>query len=178
MDLRKKSKFLSYLLRHHPDELSLSMDTAGWVDVDDLLPKLFERDSSWTREVLQRVVDENTKKRFEIVDERIRARQGHSLDVDLGLTPTPPPDVLFHGTHPKVVDAILSSGLLKMQRHHVHLSEDVATAKNVGGRRGKPVVFEVDAAAMVADGHTFFVTENGVWLVDEVAPKYLSVVED
>jgi putative RNA 2'-phosphotransferase len=91
----------------------------------------------------------------------------------LQLEPVSPPDVLYHGTGHKAVDAILQTGLNKMSRHHVHLSADIATAKTVGARYGKPVVFIVDAAAMHEAGYTFYCSDNGVWLVDHVPPEYL-----
>lgn len=129
------------------------------------------------RAALGRVVRDNDKQRFAFDDSgtRIRASQGHSVPIELGLEPAAPPDVLFHGTHPKAVDAILAGRLEKMARHAVHLSPDVETAMRVGARRGKPVVLRIDARRMGEDGHVFTRSENGVWLTEGVPPEYVSL---
>lgn len=128
-----------------------------------------------TRGRLDEVVRESRKQRFAVVDGRIRAQQGHSVPVDLELGTATPPDVLWHGTVERTLTAILAEGLTKQGRHAVHLSPDAETARQVGSRRGRPVVLHVDAAWMVRDGHVFAVSGNGVWLVDAVPPGYLSV---
>jgi putative RNA 2'-phosphotransferase len=117
----------------------------------------------------------NDKQRFAFDEtgQQIRANQGHSVEVDLQLEPAQPPAVLYHGTNERSVPAILAAGLRKMTRHHVHLSPDLATARKVGGRRGRPVIFEVAAGKMAAAGFAFYVSANGVWLVDSVPPEYL-----
>jgi putative RNA 2'-phosphotransferase len=127
---------------------------------------------------LNEVVASNDKKRFSFdsTGTLIRANQGHSVEIDLQLEPAIPPDVLYHGTGHGAVEAILREGLCKMSRHHVHLSKDIATAKTVGARHGRPVVFAVDAAAMHEAGYTFYCSENGVWLVDSVPPEYLNQI--
>ena len=170
MDRVKLSKRLSYHLRHAPDEIGLQLEPGGWVAVDALLAAL-----GITREQLDEVVATNPKQRFAFDESgaRIRANQGHSVDVDLQLARVEPPAVLYHGTGANAVDAIRREGLRKMSRHHVHLSADEETARKVGARHGRPVVLTVDAAAMRRDGAVFFRSENGVWLVDEVAPRYL-----
>ncbi len=124
---------------------------------------------------LNEVVASNDKKRFsfDATGTLIRANQGHSVEVDLQLYAASPPDVLYHGTGQGAVEAILREGLCKMSRHHVHLSSDMTTARKVGARHGRPVVFTVDAAAMYRADHTFYCSENGVWLVDYVPPEYL-----
>lgn len=131
-----------------------------------------------TRENLQELVENNDKKRFAISrDGRfIRARQGHSIDVDLGLEPSEPPSVLYHGTAEKSLASILKTGLRRGQRHHVHLHTDRGLAETVGRRHGKPVLLEVSSLAMWKDGHLFFVTDNGVWLTEAVPVNYLQVV--
>ena len=173
--LIKVSKFLSRYLRHEPERLGLTLQPGGWAGVDELLAACAEHRFPVTRGELDEVVARNNKRRYEIdpLGTKIRASQGHSVEVDLELEPTQPPPVLYHGTGHKTADAILMSGLLKMRRVHVHLSPDVATAKSVGMRHGRPVIFTVDAAAMHLDGHRFLVSSNGVWLVDHVPPKYL-----
>lgn len=174
--IKSVSKSMSYVLRHKPDAIGITLDSNGWVDVDDLLGA-FQRDGKrYTREIVDRVVAENDKQRFEFNEDRmrIRARQGHSVQVDLGYEPAVPPDVLYHGTATRNLDAIFKEGLLKMNRHHVHLSTSKETMLAVAQRHGKPVILEVDAKRMHADGFEFFVTENDVWLVDVVPVDYLA----
>lgn len=172
---RALSKFLSLILRHRPGVVGLSLDAAGWVGVDDLLAGLRRQDrwSEVTLSDVERVVADNPKQRFELADGRIRARQGHSVPVDLGLEALAPPARLFHGTVARVLPAIRREGLRKMRRHHVHLSADVATATQVGGRRGAPVVLTVRAGAMAAAGHVFYRSGNGVWLTKHVPPEFI-----
>lgn len=170
------SKFLSYHLRHDPAGLGLVLETGGWVEVEALLAACARKGTRISRAQLDEVVATSDKQRFGFDAEKrkIRANQGHSVAVDLELAEAEPPAQLFHGTGEGTVAAILREGLLKMDRHHVHLSGDEATARKVGGRHGRPVVLVVDAAAMRADGVAFFRAANGVWLVDHVPPRYLS----
>lgn len=170
--LVKTSKRLSLVLRHKPESVGVKLDAAGWTDVDGLL-----RAMRISREDLNKVVADNNKKRFEFSGDgkRIRASQGHSVDVDLGYEPSDPPDVLYHGTYANALDSIFKTGLDKRDRHHVHMSKDVATAQQVGQRRGDVRILLVNAAAMVRDGFKFYVSTNGVWLTDHVPAKYLSV---
>ncbi|MBP0002439.1 MAG: RNA 2'-phosphotransferase [Cyanobacteria bacterium SBC] len=171
--LVKVSKSLSYYLRHHPEELGLTLEVGGWVSVEKLLAVY---PFSLSREELQEVVDFNDKQRFSFDEtgHKIRANQGHSITVDLQLTPTRPPAVLYHGTAAQWVESILDRGLQKMSRHHVHLSKDRSTAYQVGQRHGKPIVFQVNAAIMYDRDFTFYQSKNGVWLVDAVPPEYLT----
>jgi putative RNA 2'-phosphotransferase len=171
VDVVRISKRLSFVLRHRPDSVGLTLDAAGWADVDELLAAL-----ELTRDELEHVVATNDKRRFAFDEtgSRIRASQGHSVGVELGYQPEEPPAELFHGTVERFVPAILREGLRPVRRHAVHLSTDVATARAVGGRRGRPVVLLVDAAAMAADGHVFTRSANGVWLVDAVPARYLT----
>jgi putative RNA 2'-phosphotransferase len=173
------SKYLSKHLRHAPEALGLALEPGGWVAVDALLAAAAAHRFPISRAELDHVVATNDKKRFSFDDSgtKIRANQGHSADVELDFTPAAPPPVLYHGTADRNRDAILRGGLMKMRRHHVHLSKDVETAVRVGTRHGRPLVFAVDAARMAADGHMFFVSENGVWLTDAVPPQYLRVLE-
>ncbi|MFE3204929.1 RNA 2'-phosphotransferase [Embleya sp. NPDC059237] len=175
MNIVKISKYLSRHLRHQPERLGIVLDEAGWVEVDVLLAACAARGVGLSRAQLERVVAENDKRRFAFSADgtRIRANQGHTVAVDLGLVEAVPPAVLFHGTSPRSVAAILVEGLRPMDRHDVHLSVDVETARRVGARRGRPVVFAVRAERMVADGHVFRCSDNGVWLVPAVPPQYL-----
>lgn len=164
----KLSKRMSRCLRHDPGRYGLALDAAGWVGLGELVRALRTDRAS----VLE-VVERNNKRRFAVRGDRIRANQGHSVEVDLGLARVEPPQALFHGTNARALPDVLVEGLRPMSRHAVHLSTDLATATTVGARRGRPVVLEVDAARMHADGHAFSVSENGVWLVAAVPPGYL-----
>lgn len=167
------SKFLSYVLRHHPEAVGVTLDPEGWIAIDELLAALAAHGRALTRAELEEVVATSDKKRFALDRERIRANQGHSIEVDLALAPQAPPEVLFHGTVDRFLESIRAKGLLKGQRTHVHLSADLDTAKKVGARRGKPVILEIDAAAMLTAGHVFFRSDNGVWLVETVPASYI-----
>jgi putative RNA 2'-phosphotransferase len=174
-DLVRFSKTLSYWLRHRPDEAGLTLDATGWASVDAVLAALVRAGLPGDIDALLLVVEENDKQRFELSPDlqRIRARQGHSVEIDLDLAPATPPAILYHGTVERSLDVIMADGLRKMRRHHVHLSATIETAQRVGSRRGRAVVLIVDTAAMAADGAVFFVTGNGIWLTDAVAPRYL-----
>ena len=173
--LVKVSKYLSKHLRHRPERLGLRLEPGGWAGVEDLLEACARHRFPIGREELREVVERNDKRRFAFDPSgtRIRAQQGHSVPVDLGLEPLVPPPVLYHGTNENVLPAILREGLSPMGRHHVHLSPDPETARKVGARRGRPVVLEVDAGRMGSEGREFYLTGNGVWLVDAVPPRYL-----
>ncbi len=172
----KISKKLSLVLRHRPHEYGVELDPAGWVDVGVLLEALARRGFPVTPDELDEVVRTSDKQRFAIDEDRrrIRANQGHSVAVELGLDPQAPPAALFHGTVEDNLASIAREGLVRGSRHHVHLSADVETATRVGARRGRPVVLTIDSAAMRADGLTFFVSANGVWLTSHVPPGYIS----
>ncbi|MFD2720582.1 RNA 2'-phosphotransferase [Hymenobacter monticola] len=169
------SKFLSLHLRHRPAALGLILQEGGWVNVDGLLTACAAHGTPISLPQLNEIVEGNYKKRFafDASGTRIRAQQGHSVEVDLQLAPAVPPAVLYHGTAPAALPAIRHEGLQKMGRHHVHLSPDAETARRVGARRGQPHILTVDAAAMHAAGLVFYESGNGVWLVDAVPPQYL-----
>jgi putative RNA 2'-phosphotransferase len=179
VDVVRVSKRLSFVLRHRPDSIGLTLDEAGWVDVDRLLAALTAHGLPLSREDLDAVVAGNDKQRFAFDGSgtRIRASQGHSVAVHLGYAAVDPPAELFHGTAERFLPSILAEGLLPGRRHAVHLSPDVATARTVGGRRGRPAVLRVAAARLAADGGRFALSANGVWLVDAVPPGYLTVTE-
>ena len=169
------SKYLSRHLRHEPEALGLELAPGGWVGVDALLEACARRGFAFSREELEEVVARSDKRRFSFDESggRVRANEGHSVEVDLQLEPRTPPPVLYHGTGERSVAAILSEGLRRMGRHHVHLSADAETARRVGARHGRPVVLEVDAARMAGAGHVFYVSANGVWLAERVPAEYL-----
>jgi len=176
--LSKTSRFLSLILRHKPERVGLELDDGGWIEVSALLDALDAHGSPVSQQQLERVVEQNDKQRFTIRDGKIRANQGHSVSVELNLVPRAPPDQLFHGTASRSMAAILEHGLKPMRRQHVHLSWEIAVARNVGSRHGRPEVLVVDAARMAADGFRFFLSDNKVWLTDSVPSRYLRVYQD
>lgn len=171
----KISKYLSKHLRHTPELLGLTLEPGGWVPVSSLLVACESRHFRITQDELDEVVARNNKQRFSYdpAGLRIRANQGHSVAVDLQLEPQEPPPVLYHGTARQYLEGIMREGLRRKSRHHVHLSEDMWTALNVGARHGMPVVLQVDTTAMHRAGFTFYHSENGIWLVDSVPSEYL-----
>jgi len=172
--LTKTSKFLSLVLRHKPETIGLELDVNGWVGVKELLKKLPQH-ASLNMMDLEEVVATNNKKRFEFNEgkTKIRARQGHSINVDLGLEPKVPPCFLYHGTATRFVDSIKKEGLIKGSRQHVHLSSNHETAVKVGGRHGKVMVLTVRAKDMSEKGFVFYLSNNGVWLTDHVPFEYV-----
>ncbi len=172
----KLSKFLSLVLRHKPATIGIQLDENGWTDVQVLLQKMQQFGKSIDLNTLQAVVANNDKKcfAFNIDGAKIRANQGHSLKIELGYTPQTPPDILYHGTVEKFLASIFQMGLDKRQRNHVHLSSDIATATNVGKRRGNPVILEINTAKMHADGFLFYLSKNGVWLTEKIPDKYIN----
>lgn len=176
---RRISKFMSYVLRHHPDKIGIELDEGGWIDVDQLLEAFANHGRAITRETLDFVVRTNTKKRFVYSDDgsRIRATQGHSIDVSLGYEPAEPPEFLYHGTFSAAIDSIRQTGLKRQQRHHVHMHLDIATAIDVGQRRGQPVLLTIRAKEMHDAGYVFYVTPNDVWLTDCVPPDFIEFPE-
>lgn len=174
-DLKHISKFLSLVLRHKPEVIGITMDEEGWVDVKELLEKCSAKKRYINLQLLQEVVNTNDKKRFAFNHDhtKIRASQGHTVEVDLKLEPVEPLEYLYHGTVAKFVDAIKEQGLQRMDRMHVHLSKDLETAVKVGSRRGKPVILKIKAAEMHRAGHAFYVSTNGVWLCEAVPAQYI-----
>ena len=170
-NLTKTSKFISLILRHKPETIGIKLDEHGWADVEDLL-KGIDIDCS----TLEQIVKEDEKGRYSFSDDKtkIRANQGHSINVDVELEEKIPPNVLYHGTAEKYLDNINLEGLKPMSRLYVHLTEDLEIAKKTGQRHGKLVIFEIDAKRMIDDGIKFYLSVNNVWLVRTVPPKYLS----
>ena len=169
-DLETKSKYLSYLLRHEPEAAKLTIDREGWVSVEQIV-----QNTKLTRDEIIEIASTDSKSRYSIRNDSIRANQGHSTKfVKMKSKTAVPPPKLYPGASQPSLDEIRRHGLLPMSRHHVHLSHDIETAESVGGRRRRGyVILEIDAASMLKDGHKFFVSENGVWLADSIPPKYL-----
>jgi putative RNA 2'-phosphotransferase len=173
----KAGRLLALALRHDPSALGLALDAQGYADVEEVLQGLARRGKAISREDLEHIVATNDKKRFAFSADgrKIRASQGHSVQVELGYAPATPPPVLYHGTATHHVESIQKLGIMRGQRHHVHLSAAEETALKVGKRHGDPVLLEIDAARMQADGHAFYVSDNGVWLVEHVPVTYLKI---
>lgn len=171
---KKISKAISYWLRHNPDDIGIEIGDNGWTDIDILIEKAADK-VEFTFEELKEVVANSDKQRFSISEDEmmIRANQGHSIEINMDFPEVVPPQILYHGAPVRVVDIIMKEGLKKMNRHHVHLSPDTDTAEKVGARRGKFEILEVEAMRLRADGHKIYMSDNGVYLVDEVPPEYI-----
>jgi putative RNA 2'-phosphotransferase len=178
--IKSTSKFLSLLLRHRPELIGLDLDDNGWANVDELLQKIAAHGEALSKELLEKVVATNDKKRFAFNEDhtRIRASQGHSVDIDLNLNNRQPPEHLLHGTIADFIPSIKEHGLQKMSRQHVHLSAAEDTARQVGGRKGKPVILLIKAKLMYDKGFSFYLSENGVWLTDHVPPEFIIINYD
>jgi len=172
---RKVSKFISLILRHDPSAINISLDKNGWADVDGLLKGIGNKGYKITLDDLKTIVSEDEKSRYSFSDDftKIRANQGHSIDVDVELRKTQPPEYLFHGTGEKSLESIKQSGLKPMSRLYVHLSKDTETALKVGQRHGKPVVLKIASGEMSKNGFDFYLSENNVWLTEKVPPAYI-----
>jgi putative RNA 2'-phosphotransferase len=169
------SKFLSLVLRHKPDELGIKLDIEGWTNVDILLSTMQEKGINIDFESLSYLVDTNNKRRFAFSEDltKIRANQGHSVEVNLNYEPTIPPEILFHGTASRFLESIKEIGLNKQSRLHVHLSSNEETALKVGQRHGKPIILKIKAIEMYNNGFIFYLSENNVWLTNDIPLKYI-----
>lgn len=171
-------KFLAYVLRHNPAAVGIELDNNGWANVDELLDGVQRSGRSINIALLEEIVATDDKCRYSFNEDKskIRANQGHSVDVDLQFEEKTPPDILYHGTAEKYFESIKQNGIQKRTRQYVHLSLNVQTATSVGARHGKPVVLKIDAKGMVSDGCKFYLSENGVWLTDFVSFKYVTEI--
>lgn len=171
----RASKFLSLVLRHRPDAIGLSLDAQGWADVDELIALAGAAGKPLTRTIVTEIVATSDKQRFVLSPDgaRIRANQGHSVDIELGLAPSVPPATLFHGTTDRFLDSIRAQGLIAGLRRHVHLSRDEATAIKVGQRHGRAIVLLIQAGRMHQEGRHLYLSDNGVWLTDAVPPQFI-----
>jgi len=169
------SKLLSLVLRHQPEKIGIQLYQNGWTDINELIEKVNNYGIHLDKEILLHIVATNSKKRFALNNalDKIRASQGHSIDIELGYTNQQPPEFLYHGTGEKSVQSILETGLERRNRQHVHLSNDIETALKVGQRHGKPFIFKVLAEEMYNNSFQFYLSDNGVWLTDHVPAKYL-----
>lgn len=169
------SKFMSLVLRHNPDKIDIILDENGWTDTAVFISKMNTKGFGLDMKKLEEIVQDNDKQRFAFNDtkDKIRANQGHSVDIDLALLPSQPPEILYHGTSENVIPFIKEQGITKQNRQHVHLSTQIETAIKVGARHGKVVVLPVRALEMYQNGEKFYISDNGVWLTDMVATKYI-----
>lgn len=174
--LVRLSKFLSYVLRHHPESIGLELDEGGWVRVDALLKAAQQRGKALDEGLLRQLVERGEKRRFSFSEDglRLRANYGHSIPVDLQLEPVDPPQFLYHGTAKRFLDSIRRKGLQHRGRNYVHLSPDEETAAQVGSRHGRPVVLVIQAQRMHQAGYAFYCSQSGIWLTEEVPAQYLA----
>lgn len=178
-DMRSTSKFISLILRHKPEIIGIALDTHGWAGVQALIDGVNRNGHHLTPEMLKEIVRTDEKQRYAFNDDctLIRANQGHSIPVDVEPEEKLPPGILYHGTGEKYTASIGRQGLIPKGRLYVHLSADMETARKVGSRHGRPVIYRVDCRRMTADGHVFYLSANHVWLTKAVPAKYLSTVE-
>lgn len=175
-DKKRIGKFLSLVLRHDPSKIGIELDENGWANVQELIGKCKKHRCNFSLEELEEIVETNDKQRYSFNEKRnkIRANQGHSIDIDLALSPSDPPDFLYHGTATRFLSSIMEQGIIKGSRQHVHLSKDKETAEKVGSRHGKVIVLTIMTGKMHEDGILFYQSDNGVWLTDYIDVKYIS----
>ena len=178
MDLTKTSRFLSLILRHQPEAIGISLDEHGWADINELIDGINKSGKYHIdMDILEEIVRTDNKQRYTISEDKklIRANQGHSIPVDVELEEKEPPEILFHGTATRFMDSINKQGLLPQSRLYVHLSKDTETAKNVGSRHGKPVIYAIKSGEMYRAGYKFYLSANGVWLTKKVPVEFLKI---
>ena len=171
-------KFISLILRHKPETIGITLDSEGWADVGELIKGINASGRTIDMETLERIVAENNKKRYTLSPDkkRIRANQGHSIDVQIDMEKREPPALLYHGTATRFLDSIKAEGIRKMSRQYVHLSPDIPTAFDVGRRHGAPAVLVIDAAKMSAEGFEFMISANGVWQSADIPFRYVKEI--
>ena len=175
MDLQSISKYMSLILRHKPEVIGICIDEHGWANVEKLIQGIAKNNPGFNMEALEEIVKTDNKQRYSFNDDKtlIRANQGHSIQVDVELEEKEPPNVLYHGTGEKYVTSIDKNGLIPKSRLYVHLSRDIETARAVGKRHGKEIIYSVNSAQMYKDGYKFYLSKNGIWLTKKVPMKYL-----
>lgn len=175
-DKKRIGKFLSLILRHDPAKINIELDEQGWANVQELINKCKKHRYHFSMEDLIEIVETNDKQRYSFNEKRnkIRANQGHSIDIDLALSPVEPPLYLYHGTATRFIPSIMKEGIVRGSRQHVHLSKDKDTATKVGSRHGKPQILTILSGQMHSDGILFYQSDNGVWLTDYIDVKYIS----
>lgn len=173
---KEYSKFLSLILRHQPEIINIQLTYDGWADIDELIEKSKTKNIFLSHELIKEISDKSDKQRFKISDDRkrIRANQGHSIKVDVGLKKQNPPEILFHGTATRFIESIKEHGLVPGSRQFVHLSKDEETAIKVGARHGKAIVLTIESGKMHHNGFEFFLSENNVWLAKKIPREYIN----
>lgn len=177
MEYAKLSKEVSYALRHAPWEYELEMDEQGWVPIEQLTLTLrFCKEGHMLHEQdFARMIELSNKKRFEVLDGKIRALYGHSIPHKINKSAAVPPALLYHGTSRTIVDQIRREGLRPMARQYVHLSADPETARAVGRRKdSSPVLLIIDALKAASEGTLFYHGNHTIWLADYISPHYIN----
>lgn len=179
VQLDKMGRFISFILRHHPETIGISLDEYGWANVDELLSGINNSGRTVDMELLEEIVRTDQKQRYSFNEDKtlIRANQGHSISVDVELEEMQPPQVLYHGTASRFLDAIMQEGLKPMSRLYVHLSKDIETAKVVGARHGAPIILKINTSQMQEDGMKFYLSKNGIWLTKNIPTKYIELMQ-
>lgn len=174
MGTTETSKYISLILRHKPEVIGITLDEHGWANVEDLIAGV-GKTHPISRELLEEIVRTDSKQRYSFNEDAtlIRANQGHSIPVDVELPAMEPPEILWHGTGEKYMESIDEKGLLPKSRLYVHLSADEDTARTVGKRHGKLVLYKVLSGKMARAGYSFYRSVNGVWLAKTVPVEYL-----
>lgn len=175
MNLQSISRYISLILRHKPEVIGITIDKHGWAKVEELIQGIEKNNPEFNMEALEEIVRTDNKQRYSFNDDKtlIRANQGHSIPVDVELEEKEPPKILYHGTGEKYIESIGQNGLIPKSRLYVHLSKDVETAKAVGKRHGKEVVYSINSGQMYKDGYKFYLSKNEIWLTKKVPKKYL-----
>lgn len=175
MNLQSVSRYMSLILRHKPEVIGITIDEHGWANVEELIQGIEKNNPGFNMEALEEIVKTDSKQRYSFNDDKtlIRANQGYSIQVDVELTEKEPPCILYHGTGEKYVTSIDKNGLIPKSRLYVHLSQDIETARAVGKRHGKEIIYSVNSAQMYKDGYKFYLSKNGIWLTKKVPMKYL-----
>lgn len=179
MDSTRISRYLSLILRHKPEAAGITLDEHGWADVFALIRGVAKKYPWFGWVQLLEIVETDNKQRYSFNEDmtKIRANQGHSVNVDVELVEMEPPMTLYHGTATKYEDSIDKDGLIPKSRLYVHLSKDIETALNVGKRHGAPVIYTVESRLMHRCGYKFYLSENGVWLTKEVPVRFMNKVD-
>ncbi|HBG4827169.1 TPA: RNA 2'-phosphotransferase [Clostridioides difficile] len=175
----KLSIFISLILRHKPETIGIKLDDYGYADVNELIEKINNTGRNINIEILEQIVKEDNKQRYSFNDDRskIRANQGHSINVNVELRELEPPKYLYHGTATRFLDNIKNEGIIKQSRLYVHLSRDIDTAIKVGKRHGTPVILKINTGKMYENGYKFYLSENNVWLCEYIPFKYVEIFE-
>jgi len=170
------SKFMSLILRHKTKDFGLKFDPYGFISIEDLAKALKRSYPDITPSQIEFVALHCPKQRFEIKGNKIKARYGHSLKIDLDTKPQKPSQFLYHGTSPSFVQKIKNDGLKPMRRQYVHLSKTKKQAIQVGKRRSyRPCVFKISAERAFEKGTKFY-DMGEVVLAEEISPEFLEIL--